>query len=46
MKAATATSPEEARHWEQNDEADILQQPQYGMTGEEFENVWDREGEP
>lgn len=31
---------EESRQWEQAREADIVQQPQYGVTGEEFENVW------
>jgi hypothetical protein len=34
---------EESRLWEQTDEADIVQQPQYGVTGGEFENVWDGE---
>lgn len=36
---------EESRQWDQAREADIVQQPQYGVTGEEFENVWgDGEG--
>jgi hypothetical protein len=37
---------EESRHWEQAREADIVQQPQYRVTGEEFENVWGGGEEP
>lgn len=36
---------DDSRVWDQAEDADIVQQPQYGVTGEEFENVWgDDEG--
>jgi hypothetical protein len=36
----TMHNSEESRQWEQAHEADIVQKPQDGLTGEEFENVW------
>lgn len=38
-----AINSDESRLWEQGREADMVQQPQYGLAGEEFENVWDGE---
>lgn len=42
-EGAVAINSDESRQWEQDREADMAQQPQYGLTGEEFENVWDGE---
>ncbi|KIN08385.1 hypothetical protein OIDMADRAFT_100175 [Oidiodendron maius Zn] len=42
-EGAVAINSDESRLWEQGREADMVQQPQYGLTGEEFENVWDGE---
>lgn len=42
-EATTVLNSEDSRQWEQGREAEIVQQPQYGVTGEEFENVWDGE---
>jgi hypothetical protein len=40
VERSTMHNSEESRQWEQAHEADIVQKPQYGLTGEEFENVW------